>query len=97
LAALLVSRSVELEPAFDKDRAAFAQVLLRDFGLLAPERHVDKGRFLVFLAFLGPMAGDRQGYVNESFPPWRVSLPSNLMGVFIRRAERLFVVCEESF
>jgi hypothetical protein len=50
-----------LEPPIDKDRAAFAQVLLRDFGLPAPERHIDKGRFLVFMAFLGPMAGDRLG------------------------------------
>ena len=32
-----------------------------DFGLPAPERYIDKGRFLVFMAFLGPMAGDRLG------------------------------------
>lgn len=49
LLTVFVLPSVELETAFDIDGPSFAEVLLSELGLLAPESHIHKGRF--FLAF----------------------------------------------
>src|SRR6266550_8165247 len=57
----IVFPSVELEPAFDKDRIAFPQVLLCELSLTGPERDVNKGGFFVFaILFVGPHSVDGQ-------------------------------------
>ena len=58
---LFVVPRVQLKAAFNKYGATFLQILAGNLCLTSPERHIDKGRFLVFMAFLGPMAGDRLG------------------------------------
>jgi hypothetical protein len=68
LAGLFVVPGIELETAFDEYRRTFVQVLLRNFGHPAPERHINKGDFLAFDALLvGGNAIDRQ----SEFDDWR--------------------------
>ena len=63
LTRLFVIPGVELEAAFDENRAALFQILTRDFGGAAPESHIDEGDFFALLAVIErvlPIHGDAE-------------------------------------
>ena len=62
----LVIPGVEIQTAFDVNRIALCQVLLRKLCLAAPERDIDEGGFLLFLAlFVFPDAVDREAEFGD--------------------------------
>ena len=66
LAALLVVPGVELQPAFDENRAALFQIFAGDFREARPEDDVDEGDFFaLFAVFEGVLPIDRKAEIAD--------------------------------
>src|ERR1044071_968667 len=66
LARLLVIPGIELEPAFDENRAAFLEIFARHLGSATPKGHVDKGDFFTLLAVIERvLAIDRNPEISD--------------------------------
>src|SRR5258707_11570279 len=70
----VVFPGVELQPAFDKHRAAFAQEFICDLSQTGPERDVNKSGFFVFaILFVGPHSVDGQAERSDWGSFWTVA------------------------